>query len=92
MYTLPVCTDVVQYILSEYIPYDELQPLQEYVAHIWINPARRQQYTHHFHCNGWNIHTPKLLRPFIGTLTVIDGISRDNTTCIDPHGVDIIDN
>lgn len=40
MHTLPLSTDIVKYVLSDYIPHDELGELQQHVRELYLNPAR----------------------------------------------------
>lgn len=37
---LPILDDVCRYILSEYIPYEELCTLCEHITHVWADPHR----------------------------------------------------
>lgn len=54
MYTLPLLPEIIQYIVSDYLPYNELVLLSKHVAHVILNRYRYRtsevSYEYHHIC------------------------------------------
>lgn len=49
-----IIPDITKYIISDYIPHDELLQLLLYIPHLWANPARTMVYEYRGPDDNWD--------------------------------------
>lgn len=89
MYQLPILTDITKYIVSEYIPHDEITVLCRHISHIHINPLRRRVRKYNVFVKDFGWHVGHNMDTYIDNVVRIREIYSKEGHRIHEHHYDV---